>query len=355
METPRRPGWLTPPPADGPRHTLHIVTGKGGTGKTTIAAALACALATAGRRVLLCELEGREGISQLFDGGLLRGAGERRLTKTPAGGQVFGLSMDPETALMEYLETYYHLGIAGKALDRFGVLDFATSIAPGLQDVLLIGKVYEVARRLIKGMPRSYDAVVLDAPPTGRIAKFLNVHEAVSDLAKIGPIRGQADAIGAVLRSEHTVVHLVTLLEDMPITETVEAVADLGPTKIELGAVIANMITPNTLDPEELERAVRGSLPISVPGMTEVANKALADEFGTDAQRTLEELQRKERLAELGLPLIQVDLDPLGIDEAAVFAIAATLRDQLADEVRAPAQSNRPARDNAPRQARDNA
>jgi anion-transporting ArsA/GET3 family ATPase len=335
MEMPRRPGWLTPPPADGPRHTLHIVTGKGGTGKTTIAAALACALATKGRRVLLCELEGREGVSQLFGAGPLRGAGERRLVMTPAGGQVYGLSMDPENALMEYLETYYHLGIAGRALDRFGVVDFATSIAPGLQDLLLIGKVYEVARRLIKRMPNSYDAVVLDAPPTGRIAGFLNVHEAVSDLAKVGPIRGQADAIGAVLRSEHTVVHLVTLLEDMPITETIEAVTDLAPTKIEIGTVIANMITPNTLGRDQLEMAVAGRLPLKIPGLSEVINKTLADEFATDAQRLLAELERRERLQELRLPILDVDLDPLGIDEAAILAIASSLRHQLADEVRA--------------------
>ncbi|MBO0810703.1 MAG: AAA family ATPase [Microlunatus sp.] len=351
MEYARRPAWLTPPPADGPRHTLHIVTGKGGTGKTTMAASLACALATEGRRVLLCELEGREGVSQVFGCPPLRGAGERRLTTTPSGGQVYGLSMDPENALMEYLETYYHLGLAGRALDRFGVVDFATSIAPGLQDVLLIGKVYEVTRRLIKNMRGAYDAVVLDAPPTGRIASFLNVHEAVSDLAKIGPIRGQADAIGAVLRSEHTVVHLVTLLEDMPITETIEAVADLEPTKIEIGWLIANMITPNTLSRDQLEQAVRGKLALNVPGLSEVANKTLADEFAIDAQRMLDELQRKERLEELGLPIVDIDLDPLGIDEAAILAIAATLRDQLADEVRPPSDRRRTLH----RQARDSA
>jgi len=331
----RRPAWLKPPRADGPRHTLHIVTGKGGTGKTTVAASLAAALATAGRRVLLCELEGREGISQVFGSRPLKGAGERRLISTPSGGQVFGLSMDPENALMEYLETYYHLGLAGKALDRFGVVDFATSIAPGLQDVLLIGKVYEVTRRMIKNMPNAYDAVVLDAPPTGRIATFLNVHEAVSDLAKVGPIRGQADAIGALLRSEHAIVHLVTLLEDMPITETIEAVADLAPTKIELGWVIANMITPTSLGLDQLRLAVEGRLPLKVPGLSEVDNKILADQFATDAQRLLDEHQRKERLAALQLPILDVDLDPLGIDEAGILAIGARLRDQLAEEIRA--------------------
>ena len=106
-----------------------------------------------------------------------------------------GLAIDAEDALLEYLDTFYHLGLAGKALDRFGAVDFATSIAPGLRDVLLTGKVYEAVRRGVKGRPDAYDAVVLDAPPTGRIAQFLNVHEAVSGLAKMGPIRSQADSI----------------------------------------------------------------------------------------------------------------------------------------------------------------
>ena len=208
-----------------PRHTLHIVSGKGGTGKTTIAGALACALATSGRRILLCEVEGRNGISELFDVSPLTGAEERRISRTPAGGVVHGLSIDAEDALIEYLDTFYHLSIAGKALDRFGAVDFATSIAPGLRDVLLTGKVYEAVRRKIKNKPNAYDAVVLDAPPTGRIAHFLNVHAAVAGLAKVGPIRNQADSIMRLLRSATTVVHLVTLLEDMPVTETEEAVA----------------------------------------------------------------------------------------------------------------------------------
>jgi anion-transporting ArsA/GET3 family ATPase len=321
--------------ADFPAVKLHVVSGKGGTGKTTIAGALACALATAGRKVLVCEVEGREGISELFDVDPLRNKGERRLLRTPTGGTVYGLSIDPENALMEYLETFYHLGIAGKALDRFGVIDFATSIAPGLQDVLLTGKVYEVARRLIKKRPNAYDAVVLDAPPTGRIAKFLNVHEAVADLARIGPIRGQADSITAVLRSAHTVVHLVTLLEDMPLTETAEAITELEPTRIALGAVIANMTTPNSLTTAQLEQAVQNRLPIAVPGLSEVANKALAAEFALDAQRMLEEDERRERLAGLGLPLVEIGLDPLGIDVDGVLAIAADLGAQLEDEVRA--------------------
>ena len=315
-----------------PRHTWHIVSGKGGTGKTTMAGALACALATSGRRILLCEVEGRNGISELFDVAPLSGAEERRISRTPSGGMVYGLSVDAEDALMEYLDTFYHLSIAGRALDRFGAVDFATSIAPGLRDVLLTGKVYEAVRRKIKNRPNAYDAVVLDAPPTGRIAQFLNVHAAVAGLAKVGPIRNQADSIMRLLRSATTAVHIVTLLEDMPVTETEEAVAALRPTQIRIGAVIENMVTPTPLDHHQLETAAAGSVILKVPGLTIKQNHALASEFAIEAARTLQEQQRHDRLTALGLPLVQVAFDHGGIDEGAIFAIADQLTDQMSLE-----------------------
>ena len=312
-----------------PRHTLHIVSGKGGTGKTTIAGALASALATSGRRVLVCEVEGRHGISELFDVPPLTGPEERRISRTPAGGMVFGLSVDAEDALIEYLDTFYHLSIAGKALDRFGAVDFATSIAPGLRDVLLTGKVYEAVRRRIKNRPNSYDAVVLDAPPTGRIAQFLNVHAAVAGLAKVGPIRNQADSIMRLLRSATTAVHFVTLLEDMPVTETEEAVAALRPTQIRIGTVIENMVTPTPLNHDQLQTAATGSVALKVPGLTIKQNQALAAEFAIEAARTQQEQQRHDRLTALGLPLAQIAFDPGGIDDGAILTIAEQLTDQM--------------------------
>jgi anion-transporting ArsA/GET3 family ATPase len=315
-----------------PRHTLHIVSGKGGTGKTTVAAALACALATQDRRVLLCEVEGRDGITEVFGAHDLVGDEERRLSRTPSGGSVYGLSIDAEDALSEYLETFYHLGLAGRALDRFGAVDFATSIAPGLRDVLLTGKVYEAVRRREKRLHNAYDAVVLDAPPTGRIAQFLNVHEAVSGLARVGPIRHQADSIMRVLRSATTVVHLVTLLEDMPVTETEEAVDALRPTHIRIGALIENMVSPSPLVHAQLAAAARGSVAMEVPGLSTKQNAALAEEFAVEAARTLQQQQLHHRLADLGQPLTQVDFDPAGIDDGAILGIAEQLRDQLSLE-----------------------
>lgn len=248
---------------DWPDVRLHVVTGKGGTGKTTVAAALALTLASLGRKVLVAEVEGRQGLSQALDVPPLA-FDERPIMKVSGGGEVWGLAVDAKAALIEYLDIFYHLGRAGRALEKVGAIDFATTIAPGVRDVLLIGKVYEAVRR--RGTrPRpdgsidwEYDAVVLDAPPTGRVGRFLGVNREVADLAKVGPIRAQADSITAMLRSGSSAVHIVTLLEEMPVQETVDAVTELRAAALPVGAVIVNQARDPLLDPKELERLATG-------------------------------------------------------------------------------------------------
>ena len=312
---------------------LHVVTGKGGTGKTTLAAALALALASRGKTVLLCEVEGRQGIAQLFDVPPLPYA-ERRIAAGPNdGGDVYALAIDPESALLEYLAMYYHLGRAGKALDKFGVIDFATTIAPGVRDVLLTGNVYEAAHRNRRGKnARDYDAVVLDAPPTGRIAQFLNVNSELAGLAKVGPIRTQADTVMTLLRSKRTAVHLATVLEDMPVQETADGIEELRADGLPVGAVLVNMVRPNELDEKARNKAAKGKPPHEQLGkhltsvgidVTDELVETLLREARDHAERlALEDAERK-LIAELGVPTFAD-----GIDLGALYELAAELCDQ---------------------------
>ena len=123
---------------------LHVVTGKGGTGKTTVAAALALALTRQGKRVLLAEVEGRQGISQTFDVPPL-GHAETRIVHDRTGGELWAISVDAKESLREYLQKFYKVGKAMTVLDRFGAVDFATTIAPGVSDVPLTGNYYDAA------------------------------------------------------------------------------------------------------------------------------------------------------------------------------------------------------------------
>ena len=318
---------------------LHIVTGKGGTGKTTVAAALAVALASGGRRVLLVEVEGRQGISQTFDVTPLAST-EARIAHAARGGEVFGLSVDAKTALLEYLHIFYRLGRAGGLLEKFGAIDFATTIAPGVRDVLLIGKVFEAVRRRKDhkakgpGAAPAYDSVVLDAPPTGRVVRFLNVNHEVADLARVGPIRSQADSITAMLKSPQTAVHLVTLLEEMPVQETVDTIAELRAIGMPIGGVVVNQVREEILTLEVLEAATRAAISREdvAADLTRVhvrASDALVDGLLTEARDHAERvtLERDEAkvIAGLGRPTYRLPSLSEGVDANGIREMAETL------------------------------
>src|SRR6201999_3532463 len=130
---------------------------------------------------------------------------------------------------------FYGLKRSGRGLKKMGAVDFVTTLAPGLRDVLLTGKVKEAATRTDADGHLAYDAVVLDAPPTGRITKFLDATKEVASLAKVGPIHRQSEGVMSLLRSARTAIHLVTLLEEMPVQETIDAAEELTGSGFRLG------------------------------------------------------------------------------------------------------------------------
>jgi anion-transporting ArsA/GET3 family ATPase len=321
---------------------LHVVTGKGGTGKTTVAAALALALAADGGCVLLVETEGRQGIAQLFDTPPLPYE-ERRVAVARGGGEVKALAIDVEEALLDYLDMFYNLRRAGRALRKMGAIDFATAIAPGLRDVLITGKIKEAVTRRHDGR-QVYDAVVVDAPPTGRITRFLNVTNEMGQLARSGPIKTQSDGVMAVLRSPQTAVHLVTLLEDMPVQETADAIAELTKAGLPVGSVIVNMAAEPVLPVDGMSRAADGLLtgaellPARAAAHLHDAPAiadALAAEVTEHARRWAGQDALRDEVEALGRPVVELPLLPGPMDVGSLFELAGRLEDHLRTQVAA--------------------
>jgi hypothetical protein len=191
-----------------------------------------------------------------------------------------------------------------------------------------------------------YDAVVMDAPPTGRIGRFLNVATEVSGLAKVGPIRGHADTVQSVIRSPQTAVHFVTVLEEMPVQETLDGIAELrGLAKggFQLGAVMINMVRPTALTDDQLAAAARGDLDrheldlglktagiegsTRPDGSSDVAD-ALAAELSEHAAQVLSQRERRSLLTSAGQPCYDLPLVTDGMDLAGLYRLAAALREQ---------------------------
>lgn len=196
-------------------------------------------------------------------------------------------------------------------------------------------------RRKDKSGRFTYDYVVMDAPPTGRITRFLNVNDEVAGLAKIGPIHNQAQAVMRVLKSAETSVHLVTLLEEMPVQETADGIAELRSARLPVGRIIVNMVRPEVLDAADLElvrkaprTAVARSLSAAGLGGARRGGNAerLIDPLVAQADEYAEryELEHEQRavLGELGLPLHELPLLAEGMDLAGLYELAAELREQ---------------------------
>jgi anion-transporting ArsA/GET3 family ATPase len=257
--------------------------------------------------------------------------------------------VDPEEALLEYLEMFYNLRRAGTALRKMGAIDFATTVAPGVRDVLLTGKAKEAVRRKKDGA-LVYDAVVMDAPPTGRIARFLNVNSEVAGLARTGPIRSQADAVMEVIGSHLTAVHLVTLLEEMPVQETADGVRDLRAANLPVGGIVVNQVRRPLLSPTSQTKARKGKLDagaiahdLARSGVTTSAGSltgghgsvrvdeivaALVAEAADHSVRVALEQRERDNLQALERPTYEIPYLVDGVDPGALYALAETLREQ---------------------------
>lgn len=324
-------GW----PAHARSARLHFVSGKGGTGKTTVAAALAIAFASEGKKVLLVEVEGRQGIAQLFDVPPLPPT-DHQVAAAEGDGGVWALAIDIEHALLEYLDMFYNLGFAGRAIKKVGAIDFVTTVAPGLRDVVITGKIKERVIATDKSGELLYDVIVVDSPPTGRIGNFLDVTSAMRDLAKTGPIRSQSEGVVRLLHSPETAVHLCTLLEAMPIQETIEAVDELTAKDLHMGAIFVNRVRPQYLPDDRLDAIAEGHVDADAVrrALTEAGLQVSDDDLAGLVAETVDYAVRlqAQQVAQADLdevPVPRIDLPEIddSVDLGALYQLARTMKE----------------------------
>lgn len=295
-----------------------IVAGKGGVGKTTVAATMALAAAQAGLRALVIEVEGKSGLPALFGQTELDYEEQVLLTvQTEAGtGEVRARTLTPDESLVEYLRDH-GLKRISKRLAESGALDMVATATPGIKDVLILGKVKQLETAGVA------DAIIVDAPAAGHAITFLSSAEGLLDAVKVGPIESQAREVRALLTdASRCQVVLVTLPEETPVNELVETAYSLEDrVGIKLGPVVVNGVLSKLdgLGDDPAEAAAAAGT---------VVSSELTDAFAAAASFRLDRQALQERqLARLAteLPLQQINLpfvfrSDLGVDSLSDLA-----------------------------------
>jgi anion-transporting ArsA/GET3 family ATPase len=229
---------------------LLFVTGKGGVGKTTVAAALGLLGAGCGKRTIVCEVAEQERLSSLLG---VAGVGHRETELLPG---LYGLSVDPERAKEEWLRYQLRSATLASVLGHSRVFQYLTAAAPGLTELVTVGKIWDLAQleRHTEGSP--YDLVIVDAPATGHGLAMLGAPRTFSEVARVGPIHRQAARIQASIADPHfTGVVVVALPEEMPVNETLELEQRLqGELRIAVDAIVVNAVYPERFSREEARR-----------------------------------------------------------------------------------------------------
>jgi anion-transporting ArsA/GET3 family ATPase len=228
---------------------LVVVTGKGGVGKSTVAAALGLAAARRGLRTIVAEVAARDDVSRA-----LAGSGTRPFEERAVADNLFHISIDPERAMEEYLVDQLPVRALADVLTSSRLFTYLAAATPGMRELLTMGKVWELAqgRRRTPGA-RPYDLVVLDAPATGHGVAVLAAPRTFADAARVGPVARQGRTIHEMVADPgRTGVIAVATAEEMPVNETLalrEALRDdLG---LELDAVVVNALLPDRFSAQD--------------------------------------------------------------------------------------------------------
>jgi anion-transporting ArsA/GET3 family ATPase len=234
------------------------VTGKGGVGKTTVAAALGLAAAHTGRRTIVCEVAEQDRMSRAFARHGVRPEQEVQLAE-----DLWAITIDPQQALEEWLARQLGGGPAGRMLGHSHAFQYFVAAAPGAKELITIAKVWELAQReRWDRHKRRYDLVVVDAPASGHGIGMLTTPRTFGEIARVGPIRRQATKVSEMLADPARTGYVaVALPEEMPVNETIELEAKLrAAVGLGLDAIVMNAMWPerfSSADVTKLRAAAR--------------------------------------------------------------------------------------------------
>ena len=287
------------------------MTGKGGVGKTTVAAALGLAAARAGKRTLVCEVAEQERITTAF------GHEPAGFAEVEVAPDLSAFSVNPEDAKEEWLRHQLRSGKLASMLNSSRIFQYLTAAAPGLAEVVTMGKIWELAqlqRRAKAGRP--YDLVIVDAPATGNGLALLRAPRTFADIAKVGPIRNHAETIHRfTVDPRQSAVMAVALAEEMPVNETIDLEARLQKQMgLKLAHVLVNGVLPERFTGAEVERmaAANGQ---AGPVAREALEAAIVAHERAKSQRTqVGRLRRGTEAPVATLPFLprpELDLDGL--------------------------------------------
>lgn len=307
---------------------LIFVTGKGGVGKTTVAAGLGMALAAAGRRTIVCEVGAQRRLPALFG----RGSGDPHTAKAGTHGEEVALddglwatSIDPNSALREWLATQLPSKALVELLSRSNLFHYFTAAAPGARELVTVTKVWELAQaKRWEKKARPYDVVVVDLPASGHGVGLLRTARTFADVARVGPIASQAGRVRDTVEDpSRSAFVAVALPGELPVTETLELETRVArDLRRPVDAIVVNALLARRWDAADLETLEAAGA--AVPAQARRA--ARSETARTKAQQTQLGRLRREAVA----PVVTLPFVPTAtLGREQVAALGSTLVGKL--------------------------